>query len=281
MTEAVQPLAVLYPHEHVGDSEDGADEPSAPAAGRLPTCASCCVTPKGRGAAGRGGRGHAGARGRGRGDAVAPPRGCMAEVVRDGWFYTGDLGRFDAQGYLHIVGRNKDMIISGGFNVYAREVEDALAEPPRGAGGRRAGPARCPSGAKWWPRPWCCAPAPAPRPKLQALLRHAHRRLQEAAARGLCARPCRATWRRQGGEGRTARLLRRLKPRAAAVAGRKLTPSPGGGPARRSGDRHVPGQQRCGLAGRLVAALPASCISVLTSPRSSACTACFHSCTER
>ena len=54
----------------------------------------------------------------------------MAEAVRDGWFYTGDLGRFDRQGFLHVVGRNKDMIISGGFNVYAREVEDALSTHP-------------------------------------------------------------------------------------------------------------------------------------------------------
>ncbi len=50
-----------------------------------------------------------------------------AQVVRNGWFYTGDLGRFDGHGFLHIVGRNKDMIISGGFNVYAREVEDVLS----------------------------------------------------------------------------------------------------------------------------------------------------------
>ena len=54
----------------------------------------------------------------------------MAEAVRNGWFHTGDLARFDLQGFLHIVGRNKDMIISGGFNVYAREVEDALASHP-------------------------------------------------------------------------------------------------------------------------------------------------------
>ncbi len=47
-------------------------------------------------------------------------------AIRNGWFYSGDLGRFDEDGYLYIVGRNKDMIISGGFNVYSREVEDAL-----------------------------------------------------------------------------------------------------------------------------------------------------------
>lgn len=53
-----------------------------------------------------------------------------AEAVRDGWLMTGDLGRFDADGFLFIVGRNKEMIISGGFNVYAREVEDALFRLP-------------------------------------------------------------------------------------------------------------------------------------------------------
>jgi long-chain acyl-CoA synthetase len=53
-----------------------------------------------------------------------------AEVLRDGWFATGDLGSFDADGYLSIVGRLKDMIIVSGFNVYPREVEDVLLEHP-------------------------------------------------------------------------------------------------------------------------------------------------------
>lgn len=52
------------------------------------------------------------------------------EFTADGWFKTGDLGRIDDQGYVHIVGRAKDLVISGGFNVYPKEVEmelDALA----------------------------------------------------------------------------------------------------------------------------------------------------------
>jgi malonyl-CoA/methylmalonyl-CoA synthetase len=46
----------------------------------------------------------------------------------DGWFRSGDIGEFDADGYLRILGRSKELIISGGFNVYPREVEDVLAE---------------------------------------------------------------------------------------------------------------------------------------------------------
>ncbi len=53
-----------------------------------------------------------------------------AAFDRDGWFCSGDVGAFDADGYLSIVGRAKDLIISGGFNVYPREVEDVLLTHP-------------------------------------------------------------------------------------------------------------------------------------------------------
>jgi len=49
-----------------------------------------------------------------------------AEAFRGGWLHTGDVAVKDAEGYLYIVDRTKDMIISGGFNIYPREVEDAL-----------------------------------------------------------------------------------------------------------------------------------------------------------
>ena len=51
-----------------------------------------------------------------------------AKALVDGWLHTGDVGRFDAQGYLYIVDRKKDMIISGGENIASREVEEALRQ---------------------------------------------------------------------------------------------------------------------------------------------------------
>jgi long-chain acyl-CoA synthetase len=53
-----------------------------------------------------------------------------AEAVVDGWYHTGDLGRRDEDGYLYVIDRAKDMIITGGENVYSVEVERALAQHP-------------------------------------------------------------------------------------------------------------------------------------------------------
>jgi long-chain acyl-CoA synthetase len=52
-------------------------------------------------------------------------------VLRDGWLYTGDLASEDADGYFTIVDRKKDMIITGGMNVYPRDVEEPLYEHPK------------------------------------------------------------------------------------------------------------------------------------------------------
>jgi acyl-CoA synthetase (AMP-forming)/AMP-acid ligase II len=53
-----------------------------------------------------------------------------AEAIVDGWLHTGDIGHLDADGYLHITDRKKDMIITGGFNVYPSEVEQVIWSHP-------------------------------------------------------------------------------------------------------------------------------------------------------
>ena len=83
-----------------------------------------------------------------------------AEALRGGWLHTGDVGSFDADGYLTLRDRSKDLIISGGMNIYPREVEEALLRHPgvraaavvgrpdagvgRGGGGLRGGCRRRP-----------------------------------------------------------------------------------------------------------------------------------------
>jgi acyl-CoA synthetase (AMP-forming)/AMP-acid ligase II len=54
----------------------------------------------------------------------------MAHTFRGGWLHTGDIGRMDADGYFYLLDRKGDLIISGGYNVYPREVEDALLALP-------------------------------------------------------------------------------------------------------------------------------------------------------
>jgi long-chain acyl-CoA synthetase len=70
-----------------------------------------------------------------RGDVVMPgywqnPE-ATAKTLKNGWLHTGDVGAFDAEGYLTLKDRSKDMIISGGSNIYPREVEEVLLKHPR------------------------------------------------------------------------------------------------------------------------------------------------------
>ena len=53
-----------------------------------------------------------------------------AESLRNGWLHTGDMGYMDERGYLFLMDRSKDMIISGGENIYPREIEEVLIQHP-------------------------------------------------------------------------------------------------------------------------------------------------------
>ncbi len=54
-----------------------------------------------------------------------------AIAIRDGWLYTGDIGKMDEDGYFYIVDRKKDMIIAGGYNIYPRDIDEILFEHPK------------------------------------------------------------------------------------------------------------------------------------------------------
>lgn len=54
-----------------------------------------------------------------------------AITIRDGWLFTGDIAKVDEDGYFYIVGRKKDMIIAGGYNIYPREIDEILYEHPK------------------------------------------------------------------------------------------------------------------------------------------------------
>jgi acyl-CoA synthetase (AMP-forming)/AMP-acid ligase II len=56
--------------------------------------------------------------------------GATAATLQNGWLHTGDMGSFDARGFLTLRDRSKDVVISGGSNIYPREVEEALLEHP-------------------------------------------------------------------------------------------------------------------------------------------------------
>lgn len=126
MSEAPQPLTILYPHEHE-ISGDGIERLAScgrptqnvnivvrdPDGNELPVGEDGEITIKAVGVAAI--------------EYWNNPT-LLEETVRDGWFYTGDIGRIDDLGFLYIVGRVKDMIITGGFNVFSREVENALLQ---------------------------------------------------------------------------------------------------------------------------------------------------------
>jgi long-chain acyl-CoA synthetase len=54
-----------------------------------------------------------------------------AQSLRDGWLYTGDMGKIDEDGYLYVIDRKKDMIIASGYNIYPRDIDEVLYAHPK------------------------------------------------------------------------------------------------------------------------------------------------------
>ena len=125
--EAHQPITILRPAEHVTEG---------PESRRLASCGKSALGVSLRLVGPDGGDVEVGDVGEIclRGDNVMPGYWrnpvATAETTQDGWLHTGDLARRDEDGYIYVVDRKKDMIITGGFNVYPREVEEVLYRHP-------------------------------------------------------------------------------------------------------------------------------------------------------
>jgi acyl-CoA synthetase (AMP-forming)/AMP-acid ligase II len=121
MTEAPWPITVLKPGDHAPGS------PRLRSVGRPSKGCDVRIVDAGGGALPTGKVGEITVRGENVMSGYFGDESAASSTLRDGVLFTGDLGRFDEGGYLFIVGRQKDVIISGGFNVYAAEVEAALS----------------------------------------------------------------------------------------------------------------------------------------------------------
>jgi acyl-CoA synthetase (AMP-forming)/AMP-acid ligase II len=126
MSECPQPLTLLYPHEH---ALEGGEVSRLASCGRPTMNVRITIRDENGDEMPAGEPGEIAIAAEGVSDVEYWNRpGLREQTVRDGWFYSGDIGRMDEAGFLYIVGRSKDMIVTGGFNVYAREVEDALLQ---------------------------------------------------------------------------------------------------------------------------------------------------------
>jgi len=126
MTEVAAVACVLGPHQH---------QPGARAKGRLKAAGrpACHVQVQIAGTAGTAAPDQVGeilVRGPGLMQGYWRKPAATEEALRDGWMHTGDVGYMDREGFIYIVDRAKDMIISGGENVYSVEVENAIARHP-------------------------------------------------------------------------------------------------------------------------------------------------------
>lgn len=128
-TEAPNMIATLAPAEHFHDDGSMATKRFSSAGRPTPLTTVAIMSDDGT-LLGRGERGEIVVRGPLVMDGYHQNPAATAEVSAHGWHHTGDIGYLDDSGYLFVVDRAKDMIITGGFNVYSAEVEQALLAHP-------------------------------------------------------------------------------------------------------------------------------------------------------
>ncbi len=129
MTETFVPVSILKPEDHKLDGGPEIDKRMSSAGREVMGVTVKIVDNEGR-EVDTGKIGEVAVRGRNVMKGYWNQPQLTREVLRNGWLYTGDMGRMDELRYIYIVDRKKDMIISGGENIYAKEVEDALSAHP-------------------------------------------------------------------------------------------------------------------------------------------------------
>ena len=129
MTETFVPISILKPEDHKLDGSAEDDKRMSSAGREVMGVKVKIVDPNGREVE-TGEIGEVVAKGKNVMKGYWNQPELTKEVLKDGWLYTGDMGRMDELRYIYIVDRKKDMIISGGENIYAKEVEDVLSAHP-------------------------------------------------------------------------------------------------------------------------------------------------------
>lgn len=125
-SEAQMPIVALHPHDHVPvTNERGL--PRTAAAGRQTRYVDVQIVDEDRRPVAPGESGEIATRGAHVVPGYWRNEQATAEVFADGWCFTGDVGYFDESGYLFLLDRSKDVVITGGFNVYPREIENVIS----------------------------------------------------------------------------------------------------------------------------------------------------------
>jgi acyl-CoA synthetase (AMP-forming)/AMP-acid ligase II len=129
-SEAPMPITALHPEDHVDQVVGSGSLPRLASAGRPNRFVKVRITNADGGELGANGVGEIQVQGEQTMKGYWRMPEATAEVIDQGWVRTGDMGYLDDEGYLFIVDRKKDMIVSGGFNVYPREVENVISAMP-------------------------------------------------------------------------------------------------------------------------------------------------------